>query len=84
MQRVDPRRAPVVERVHVALLGEPELARHVVRGEAGPPARHLVEPHVVVVDPVRDEHRRLDVADVRQVVAVVPEGVEVAGRVAVV
>ena len=83
VDRRDPLRAAEVERIDVAGLREPDLARHVVRREAFPPLAEVIRLHVVVVQAVRGEHRGLDVVDVVVVVALVPEVVDVARRVAV-
>ena len=68
--------------------GEPHLAVDVVLAERVPPAREVRRLDVEVLQPVRDEHARLDVGRIEvgsvAVIAIVPELRVLAGLVAVV
>ncbi len=89
VQRVDPQVAASleVERVHVLVLPDPDLAGHVPVGQALPPGGEVVGLDVEVVDRVHDEDAGAHLGDVaqraRDVVPLGPEGVVVAGVVAV-
>ena len=75
VQGVDVGRAAEVERVEVAGLVQPDLARHAAGGQGREPADVFVRLHVGVVEAVDQEDLGMHLAHVAQVVAIVPVGV---------
>ena len=72
VDRAHPGLAAEVERVDMADEAEPDLAWDVVGRQARPPLVELIGLDVVVVQPVDDEDRCLDVAEVVVVVRARP------------